>query len=74
MMPRSASEISKSEAMPGQPKDMLMARVMEKREKSTSAVVLNYDVLKRVMGIDFERTGHEESTYSEHPNEQKLPF
>ena len=73
-----ASEISKSEAMPGQPKDMLMARVMEKREKSTSAVVLNYDVLKRVMGIDFERTGHEESTHTEqlvaNVSEQKLPF
>ena len=55
-----------------------MARVMEKREKSTSAVVLNYDVLKRVMGIDFERTGHEESTHTEqlvdNVSEQKLPF
>ena len=73
-----ASEISKSEDMPGKPKDMLMARVMEKREKSTSAVVLNYDVLKRVMGIDFERTGHEESTHTEqlvaNVSEQKLPF
>ena len=68
-----ASEVTKSE--PGQPKDMLMARVMEKREKSTSAVVLNYDVLKKVMGIDFERTGATAEILEEKvQGEQKLPF
>ncbi len=68
-----ASEVTKSE--PGQPKDMLMARVMEKREKSTSAVVLNYDVLKKVMGIDFERTSATAEILEEKvQGEQKLPF
>lgn len=37
------------------PGNMTMTRVMEKKEKMTSAVVLNYDILSKLMGIDFER-------------------
>ena len=39
-------------AVPG---NMTMTRVMEKKEKMTSAVVLNYDILSKLMNIDFER-------------------
>lgn len=51
--------------------NMAMMRVMETKEKQTSAVVLNYDILSKMMGIDFER--------EERPDlplvvEQKLPF
>ena len=35
--------------------NMLVKRVMEKREKNTSAVALNYDILSKMLGIDFER-------------------
>lgn len=52
--------------------NMVMTRVMEKQEKMTSAVVLNYDVLTKMMGIDFERTEREEQ--SSEPEQQKLPF
>lgn len=49
------------------PGNMTMTRVMERKEKMTSAVVLNYDILTKMMGIDFERTERPE----EDPN---LPF
>lgn len=55
--------------MTGEVKEnMLVKKVMEKREKNTSAVVLNYEVLSRMLGIDFERT-------LQKPDEkQDLPF
>lgn len=39
--------------------NMLVKRVMEKREKNTSAVALNYDILSKMLGIDFERIVNE---------------
>ncbi len=52
--------------------NMTMTRVMDKKEKMTSAVVLNYDTLSRMMGVDFERSERpEEST---EPMQQNLPF
>lgn len=38
-----------------------LKRVVENREKQTSAVVLNYDILQKFMGIDFERNTTEEN-------------
>lgn len=32
-----------------------LKRIVENREKQTSAVVLNYDILQKFMGVDFER-------------------
>ena len=51
--------------------NMAMMRVMETKEKQTSAVVLNYDILSKMMGIDFER---EERSDLPPVVEQKLPF
>ena len=51
--------------------NMAMMRVMETKEKQTSAVVLNYDILSKMMGIDFER---EERPYLPPVVEQNLPF
>ena len=51
--------------------NMAMMRVMETKEKQTSAVVLNYDILSKMMGIDFER---EERPDLPPVVEQKLPF
>lgn len=53
--------------------NMTMTRIMERREKSTSAVVLNYDVLSKMMGIDFEREERPEEQ-SQSPEQQNLPF
>ena len=38
--------------------NMIMKRIMDKRRKGTSAVLLNYDILSTMMGIDFERIDH----------------
>ena len=51
--------------------NMAMMRVMETKKKQTSAVVLNYDILSKMMGIDFER---EERPDLPPVVEQKLPF
>ena len=51
--------------------NMAMMRVMETKEKQTSAVVLNYDILSKMMGIDFER---EERPDLPPVVEQILPF
>lgn len=51
--------------------NMAMMRVMETKEKQTSAVVLNYDILSKMMGIDFER---EERPDLPPVVEQNLPF
>ena len=52
--------------------NMTMTRVMDTKEKQTSAVVLNYDILSKMMGIDFERNQRpEEST---EPVQQNLSF
>lgn len=48
-----------------------MKKVVRPREKITSAMVLNYDVLKAVMGIDFERS--ERGSVPE-ATQQDLPF
>lgn len=53
-------------------KNMAMTRVMEPKEKQTSAVVLNYDILSKMMGIDFERTVRPEE--SNEPIQTDLPF
>lgn len=52
--------------------NMAMTRVMDKKEKMTSAVVLNYDILSKMMGIDFERC--ERPDESTDPVQQNLPF
>ena len=49
-----------------------MTRVMDTREKQTSAVVLNYDILSKMMGIDFERSERPEEPTD--PVQQDLPF
>lgn len=51
--------------------DTSMKKVVRPREKITSAMVLNYDVLKAVMGIDFERS--ERGSVPE-ATQQDLPF
>ena len=53
--------------------NMIMTRVIERKEKMTSAVVLNYDVLAKLMGIDFERTVRPEDPPKE-PQKGDLPF
>lgn len=52
--------------------NMTMTRVMDQKEKQTSAVVLNYDVLSKMMGIDFERSERPEQPTD--PTQQDLPF
>ncbi|MEG1861017.1 MAG: DNA primase [Bacteroidaceae bacterium] len=59
--------------------NMMLIKVMDKKEKQTSAVVLNYDVIKNMMGIDFEREERNEN--ESQPDiqqgktvEQELPF
>ena len=52
--------------------NMAMTRVMDTREKQTSAVVLNYDILSKMMGIDFERSERPEEPTD--PVQQDLPF
>ena len=46
-----------SEVAPGiiRPANPIVQRVKEQREKNTSAYVLNYDVLRQLTGVDFER-------------------
>ena len=60
----------------GSKSGMVMTRIMERREKNTSAVVLRYDTLSRMMGIDFERSERAEPVPATptpaQPNE--LPF
>ena len=51
--------------------NMAMMRVMEQKEKQTSAVVLNYDILSTQMGIDFERFERPDTPPSV---QQELPF
>lgn len=53
--------------------NMTMTRVMDPKEKQTSAVVLNYDILSKMMGIDFERIERPEAPPSE-PQQTNLPF
>lgn len=52
--------------------NMAMTRVMDTREKQTSAVLLNYDILSKMMGIDFERSERPEEPTD--PVQQDLPF
>lgn len=52
--------------------NMTMTRVMDQKEKQTSAVVLNYDILSKMMGIDFERSERPEQPTD--PTQQDLPF
>lgn len=52
--------------------NMIMTRVMEPREKQTSAVVINYDILSSMLGIDFERT--ERPDNAAEPQQGDLPF
>lgn len=55
--------------------NMIMTRVIERKEKMTSAVVLNYDVLSKLMGIDFERMVRpEEPSKPDEPKQTDLPF
>lgn len=55
---------------------MMMTRIMERREKNTSAVVLRYDTLSRMMGIDFERAERTESMQPDttQSTQNELPF
>lgn len=40
--------------------DTTMRKVIKQREKQTSAIVLNYDILRNMLGIDLERTIRED--------------
>ena len=61
-----------TDPLTGQSKpNMTMMRVMEQKEKQTSAVVLNYDILSTQMGIDFERFERPDTPPSV---QQELPF
>jgi len=51
--------------------NMAMMRVMEAKEKQTSAVVLNYDILSKQMGIDYERMERPDAPVAQ---QQDLPF
>ena len=51
--------------------DATMRKVIKQREKQTSAIVLNYDILRNMLGIDLERTCREEPPAA---IEQPLPF
>lgn len=53
--------------------NMAMQRVMDKKEKQTSAVVLNYDILSSMLGIDFERVERPDDPRPE-PTQSGLPF
>ena len=58
-------------------KNMTMVRVMQSREKNTSAVALDYDKLRQLVTIDFERTPaivEDSSTPSPTRQDDKLPF
>jgi DNA primase catalytic core len=59
--------------------NMTLMRVMEKKEKMTSAVVLNYNILQKVMNIDFERYNRDDDQQQNKKDpvpdsEQDLPF
>ena len=62
--------------------NMIMTRVMDKKSKQTSAVLLNYDILSKMMGIDFERIDHPdepitptvEATPKKESEQGDLPF
>lgn len=56
------------------PNDTLR-KTMQQREKSTSAVVMNYDILRSMAGIDLERSVRpdEEPAVKQNP-QQNLPF
>ena len=62
--------------------NMIMSRVMDKKSKQTSAVLLNYDILSKMMGIDFERIDHPdepitptvEATPKKESEQGDLPF
>lgn len=54
--------------------NMTMTRIMDPREKQTSAVVLNYDILSKMMGIDFERVQRPDDDTPSPPKQANLPF
>lgn len=54
--------------------NMAMVRVMESKEKSTSAVVLNYDILSRMLGLDLERGISNDEEKSSEAKQEDLPF
>ena len=43
------------------PQNMAVQRVRQQQSKNTSAVVLNYDLLRELTGVDFERKAKEEN-------------
>ena len=51
-----------SEVRPGTVANMQAVRKMQDRMKQTSAVVMNYDVIAAMYGIDLERTGGDTTT------------
>lgn len=68
-----------TDAVTGEKKpNMTVTRIREKQEKSTSAVVLNYDILKAYTGIDLERAvGKDEEPQEEKKQPEQdpsLPF
>jgi len=76
-----------SEVAPGiiRPANPIVHRVKEQREKNTSAYVLNYDILRQLTGVDFERKPTEAeaplatpsmapSPESSRPADQELPW
>lgn len=51
--------------------DTTMRKVIKQREKQTSAIVLNYDILKNLLGIDLERSCRQDPPEA---IQQELPF
>lgn len=54
--------------------NMTMTRVMDQKEKQTSAVVLNYDILSKMMGIDFERVQRPDDETPSEPKQTNIQF
>ena len=67
----SVGETYKDPATGGEGKGMAVVRMMEEREKMTSAIVLNYDLLTKMFEVDFERKKESVEIVE---IESKLPF
>ena len=61
-------------AVPGTKPNMTLTRIMVSVERSYSAMVLNYDVLKGLIGINLDRENEEVKNNIPLDKEPPLPF
>ncbi len=53
--------------------DNIMKRIMQEKQSVTSSVVLNYDILRELLNIDYERAVPDETTQSS-PETEEMEF